>query len=161
MCDIDARPIRRGKPQKPTEFGYKISIADTAEGMVVAHQVHAGNPSDAQTLGAAISGAKRIGMKVRTVLADRGFGNEVADQILANEGITDKVIPRVGRADPVQASRSWRRRYRFRAGCEGRISQVKRRYGLCRTRLKDFDGASIWAGLGIWAHNLDRMVAFQ
>jgi IS5 family transposase len=64
LSDPDARPIRRGKPQQPTEFGYKVSIADTPEGFVVSHQVYTGNPADAQTLEAAIGGAQDIGMNV-------------------------------------------------------------------------------------------------
>jgi IS5 family transposase len=160
LSDADARPIRRGRPQEPTEFGYKLSVADTAEGFVVAHEVYLGNPADASTLQTMVAGAKAIGMKVRTVLADRGYGNEVGDQALAAEGIKDKVIPRVGKADPVEATSAWRRRYRFRAGCEGRISHLKRR-GLRRARLKGYIGAQMWAGYGVLAHNLDRIVALQ
>jgi IS5 family transposase len=160
LCDPHARPIRRGKPQEPTEFGYKVSVTDTAEGFVVAHEVYLGNPPDASTLQTAVAKAKAIGMRVKTVLADRAYGNQVGDQALAAEGIQDKVIPRVGQADPVEATRAWRRRYRFRAGCEGRISHLKRR-GLRRTRLKGHGGAQMWAGYGILAHNLDRMVALR
>ncbi len=161
LCDVDARPIRRGKPQQPTEFGYKVSVGDTPEGFVVSHQVYAGNPADAQTLGPAVAEAKAIGMKVKTVLADRAYGNAVGDQALAEQRIADKVIPRVGHADPVEATRSWRRRYRFRAGSEGRISHLKRRHGLRRTRLKDHPGAQLWAGYGVFAHNLDRIGILQ
>ncbi len=35
LCDFDARPIRRGKPQRPNEFGYKVAVGDTPEGEVV------------------------------------------------------------------------------------------------------------------------------
>ncbi|HAW10603.1 MAG TPA: hypothetical protein DCX12_05980, partial [Chloroflexi bacterium] len=42
---------------------------------------------------------------------------------------------------------------------EGRISCLKREYGLRRTRLKGRQGAGIWVGFGVLAHNLDRMVA--
>lgn len=73
--------------------------------------------------------------------------------------VKDRVIPRQGRADPVQRTRGWRRRYRFRAGCEGRISHLKRRHGLARSRLKVHGGAHIWVGLGVLTHHLDRMVA--
>jgi len=77
LVDQDARPIRRGKPQRPTEFGYKVSIADTPEGFVVSHQVYIGAPADSDTLGAALDGAQATGMRVRTVLelapiGDRG-----------------------------------------------------------------------------------------
>jgi len=69
------------------------------------------------------------------------------------------VIPRVGRADPIERTRSWRRRYRFRCGAEGRISALKRQRGWTRSRLKGHAGAKIWTGLGVFTHNLDRMVA--
>ncbi len=45
LCDVDARPIRRGKLRNPTEFGYKVAVGDTPEGFVVGHKVHRGNPS--------------------------------------------------------------------------------------------------------------------
>ncbi len=160
LCDLDARPIRRGRLQKPTEFGYKVALGDTPEGFVVAHEVHIGAPIDTETLDPVLRKAKRVGMRIRTVLADRGFGNEIADQVLAAAGILDKVIPRVGHADPVEATRGWRKRYRFRAGAEGRISALKRRYGLGRSRLKGHTGIQIWVGFGILASNLDRMAAF-
>lgn len=71
LVDVDARPIRRGKPNQPNEFGYKVSVTDTREGFVVAHQVYVGAPSDVSTLQAALTAAKATGMQVRTVLADR------------------------------------------------------------------------------------------
>ena len=159
LSDPDARPIRRGKPQQPTEFGYKVSIADTPEGFVVSHQVYTGNPADAQTLEAAIGGAQDIGMNVTSVFADRGYGDAVGDNALAARGITDSVIPRKGKAHPKQHTRAWRRRYRWRAGAEGRISALKRRYGLRRTRLKGYRGARIWTGFGVLTSNIDRFAA--
>jgi transposase, IS5 family len=69
------------------------------------------------------------------------------------------VIPRVGRAAPIERTRAWRRRYRFRAGAEGRISALKRGRGWARSRLKGHTGAQIWTGHGVFTHNLDRMVA--
>ena len=93
LCDLDARPIRRGKPQRPTEFGYKVSIADSVEGFVVSHQVYVGAVGDTGTLRAAVAGAKTTGMRVVSVYADRGYGNEVADQVLAELKIPQRVIP--------------------------------------------------------------------
>ena len=108
LCDVDARPIRRGRPQEPNEFGYKLSVADTAEGFVVAHEVYLGNPADASTLQTVVARAKAIGMKVRTVLADRGYGNEVGDQALAAEGIKHKVIPsRAMKNPPLDDYAAW------------------------------------------------------
>jgi len=108
-----------------------------------------------------VAGAQQVGMRVRTVLADSGYGNERADEALDRCGIDDRVIPRVGRADPVERTRSWRRRYRFRCGAEGRISGLKRRRGWNRSRLKGHAGARIWVGHGVFTHNLDQMVALS
>lgn len=159
LCDLEARPIRRGRLRKPTEFGYKVALGDTREGFIVAHEIHVGAPMDTETLESVLGKAKATGMAIRTVLADRGFGNETADKMLAAAQIPDKVIPRVGRAAAAESTRPWRRRYRFRAGVEGRISALKRRYGLRRSRLRGYAGVQIWVGLGILANNLDRMVA--
>jgi len=159
LVDADARPIRRGKLRQPVEFGYKVSVADTPEGFVASHQVYVGNPLDSQTLSPAIEGAQDIGMDIWSVYTDRGYGDAVGDEALAQHGIKDSVIPRKGRPDPRERTRSWRRRYRFRAGSEGRISALKRRFGLARTRLRGHSGAQIWVGMGILAHNLCRMAS--
>jgi IS5 family transposase len=159
LADPDARPIRRGRYPDPNEFGYKVALADTPEGFVVSHQVYVGAPHDTDTLRPALQAALDTGMQVTTVYGDRGYGNEEADGILDDLGIRDAVIPRVGQAAPCERTRGWKRRYRWRAGCEGRISHCKRRFGLRRTRLKGYEGARIWAGAGFFAHNVDKLVA--
>jgi transposase, IS5 family len=45
----------------------------------------------------------------------------------------------------------------WRVGIEARISQLKRSFGLRRTRLRRLAGAQTWVGLGIFAYNLQRM----
>jgi transposase, IS5 family len=40
---------------------------------------------------------------------------------------------------------------------EGRISYLKRRYGWDRTRLDHRQGAAIWCGHGVFAHNLVKI----
>jgi IS5 family transposase len=156
LVDADARPIRMGSPRRPTEFGFKARVADTGEGLVLADVPERGNPHDDALLAGAIAKAKAAGMQVRSVYADRGFGTRIADDALRTHKIGDAVIPRRGRASPVEQARSWRRRYRFRNGLEGRISQLKRK-GLARTRLRSLAGAQTWVGGVALAHNLQRM----
>jgi transposase, IS5 family len=45
----------------------------------------------------------------------------------------------------------------WRVGIEARISQLKRGFGLRRTRLRGLAGAKSWVGLGVFAYNLQRM----
>jgi transposase, IS5 family len=156
LVDRDARPIRMGSPRRPTEFGYKARIADTAEGFVIADVPARGGPVDASLLDGAIEKATRAGMQVRSVYADRGFGTSTGDAALSRHRIRDPVIPRQQRAAPVEHSRSWKRRYRYRNGLEGRISQLKRK-GLRRTRLRGLEGAQTWIGGITLTHNLQRM----
>ena len=66
------------------------------------------------------------------------------------------MIPRRGHAAPIEQTRSWRRRYRFRHGAEARISQLTRN-GLARTRLRGLAGAQTWVGGVTLAHNLRRL----
>jgi IS5 family transposase len=156
LVDPDARPLRFGHPGRPTEFGYKARVADTKEGFVIAEVPERGCPTDGSLLEGAIVKAKTAGMQVRSVYGDRGFGTSTGDDALGRHRIRDPVIPRQQRAAPIERTRSWRRRYRFRNGLEGRISQLKRK-GLRRTRLRTLAGAQTWVGGIALAHNLQRM----
>jgi hypothetical protein len=93
LGDLDARPIHRGRLQKPTEFGYKVALGDTPEGFVVVHDVHVGAPVDTETLESVIRKAKAIGMRIRTVLADRGFGNEVQTKFWRRQASSTRSSP--------------------------------------------------------------------
>jgi IS5 family transposase len=156
LVDPDARPVRMGRPHRPTEFGYKARIADTAEGFVICDVPERGAPIDGSLLDGAITKAKQARMQVRSVYADRGFGTSTADRALTRHRIRDPVIPRQRRPAAIEHTRGWKRRYRFRNGLEGRISQLKRK-GLRRTRLRSLAGAQTWvAGIAL-AHNLQRV----
>jgi IS5 family transposase len=156
LIDPDARPIRMGSPRRPTEFGYKARVADTGEGFVIADVPDRGGPTDGGLLDGAITKAKDAGIQVRSVYADRGFGTSTGDAALSRHRIRDPIIPRQQRAAPIEHSRNWKRRYRYRNGLEGRISQLKRK-GLRRTRLRSLEGAQTWVGGIALAHNLQRM----
>ena len=63
---------------------------------------------------------------------------------------------RPSRSSPRPTCRNWKRRYRYRNGLEGRISQLKRK-GLRRTRSRSLERAQTWIGGIALAHNLQRM----
>ena len=48
---------------------------------------------------------------------------------------------------------------KWRTGCEGRISTLKRAYGWDRTRVDSLQGAKTWTGQGIFTHNLTKIAA--
>src|SRR5215475_15913099 len=53
-----------------------------------------------------------------------------------------------------QKKRWFRNGQKWRTGCEGRISVVKRRHGLNRCRYKGDRGMKRWVGLGVIADTL-------
>jgi IS5 family transposase len=50
LADPDARPIRKGKPQHPTQFGYSLLVVEDERGVIADHQLQQGNPADAPSL---------------------------------------------------------------------------------------------------------------
>ena len=46
---------------------------------------------------------------------------------------------------------------RYRTGAEGRISHLKRGYGMDRSRLKGDQGRHIWIGWAILTYNADTL----
>ena len=164
LHDPDARPIAKGRLGKPVEFGSKAQVCDNDDGIVLDHDVQPGNPADAPRLEPAIKRViKRTGGKPRTVAADRGYGEQAVDDALHEAGIRDVVIPRKGRPTKarhaVEHRRAFRRHVKWRTGCEGRISTLKRGYGWDRSRIDTLEGARIWVGHGVLAHNLTKIAA--
>ena len=74
LHDPDARPIRKGRLDRPVEFGDKAQVLDNPDGIVLDHQVMVGNPSDAPLLAPAIGRViARTGRVPRAVTADRAM----------------------------------------------------------------------------------------
>ncbi len=161
LHDPDARPIRKGKLGKPNEFGYVTQLAEVTEntktgarGLIVPTSTALGNPSENTLLPATVAELARAGIRPREVALDGGFAPGPANEALADLA-PDRVFI-AGRAEP-ESKRTQRRLRRYRTGEEGRISHLKRRYGLNRTRLKGREGHRIWTEWGILAYNLDTL----
>jgi IS5 family transposase len=162
LHDPDARPITKGRLGKPVEFGYKAQIVDNEDGVVLDHNVEAGNPPDAPMLEPAIQRIKqRTGRTPRAVTADRGYGEQGVEDALHDAGVTTVVVPRKGRPTAarrhVEQRQAFKKMVRWRTGCEGRISCLKRDFGLNRTRIDGLDGARTWIGHGIFNHNVVKI----
>jgi IS5 family transposase len=162
LHDGEARPIAKGRLGKPVEFGYKAQVVDNDDGVVLDHSLQQGNPPDAPQLAPAVERViKRTGRRPRTVTADRGYGEASVEDALRGLGVRTVVIPRKGKPGKARQAEehrpAFRTTVRWRTGCEGRISTLKRGYGWDRARLDGTDGAKIWTGHGIFAHNLIKI----
>jgi IS5 family transposase len=162
LADPDARPIRKGKPQHPTQFGYTLLLAEDERGFIADHRLQRGNPPDAPQLVPAVERVIAVtGQPPGTVVGDRGFGTAANDQALDALGVRRVGLQRNGTPgkarQALERTRAFRRLRNWRVGIEARISHLKRSFGLRRTRLRRLPGARTWVGLGIFAYNLQRM----
>ncbi len=149
---------------KPVEFGHKAQVTDNHDGILVDHSVEVGNPADAPQPAPAVERViARTGRKPRTVTADRGYGEKHVDDALNELGVRNVVIPRKGKPSTARRSEehrpAFRRTVKWRTGCEGRISTLKRGYGWDRARIDTTEGTRIWVGHGVLAHNLVKISA--
>jgi transposase, IS5 family len=162
LSDPDARPIRKGKPGRPTEFGYTLLLGECERGFIATHHTHKGNPPDAAQLLPAVQQVMAVtGRPPGTVVGDRGFGTAANDQAVEALGVKRVGLQRTGTPGKarlaVERTRRFRRLRNWRVGIEARISHLKRSFGLRRTRLRRLGGARTWVGLGIFAYNVQRM----
>lgn len=164
LHDPGSRPVAKGRPGKPVEFGYKAQAAGNVGGVILDYTVEQGNPADAPQLAPAVARvAKVTGKTPRTVTAGRSYGEKAIDDALLALGARSPVIPRKGSPgkarQAVERSPASRRAVKWRTGCEGRVSTLKRQYGWDRSRMDGTEGARTWAGYGILAHNLVKISA--
>jgi transposase, IS5 family len=166
LHEPDARPIRKGRLGKPVEFGYKAQVVDTAKGLIVDHSVHIGNPSDHDLLRPAIDRIRdRFSTSPGIVTADRGYWDSTIEADLAALGVASVVIPRTGKASAKRAEIEHATEFvaavKWRTGCEGRISHLKRDWAWNRTRLRGHVGARTWCAHGVFAHNLVKLIELR
>jgi len=159
LFDVGARPIKRGKSRADTEFGRKVLIGETDHGIITTCDVLEENPADTTLLKPAIKGHRRLFRKrLKAVATDRCFYSQDNERWLKEVGVKQVSIPVRGRASKerrIEQKEPWfRRLQRFRAGAEGRISLLKRLFGLDRSLMRGNSRAEIWVGRGIFAHNL-------
>jgi IS5 family transposase len=161
IADPDARPIRKGKLGKPTEFGYVAQIREVTEntrkgarGFILPAGHASGNPSENKLLPQTAAELDRAGIRPREIMADGGFLPGPTKEVFPK--LADDQIQLSGRHEP-GSRRTRKRRARYRTGIEGRISHLKRGYGMRRSRLKGDDGIQIWTGWAILAYDLDTL----
>jgi IS5 family transposase len=157
--------IRKGKIAKPTEFGKLVTIQEAEHQIITAYAVHATRPADMTLWTPALDRHIAIfGRAPDIAAADRGFSSATNEDAALARGVRRVILPRPGRKTPARRAherqRWFRRGQRWRVGCEGRISVLKRRHGLRRCRYHGPDGTARWVGLGVIADNLMNTATF-
>ena len=151
--------IRKGKAGKPNEFGKMVKLQEAENQIITDYEVHARRPYDSDLLIAAIETHQALlGRTPRLVAADAAFYSAKNETAAKAKGVKRVCIPNRS-TKSLERKREQRKRWfrngqKWRTGCEGRISVVKRRHGLDRCRYEGYVGMNRWVGLGVIADNL-------
>lgn len=159
LFEPHTRIIPRHKGGAAVEFGRLVVIDEVEGGIVSRFAVLADKTGEQGQLAPALNHHRQLfGKAPRLVTGDRGLHTAENEAVAAAAGVRHLVIPRSGRLTPAQAARertrAWKRRYRWRAGIEGRLSSLRRDYGLSRCPDHGEDGLMRRVGWGIIASNL-------
>jgi transposase, IS5 family len=151
--------IRKGKPGRPNEFGKMIKLQEAENQIIIDYEVYERRPSDADLLITAIERHRaKLGRVPRLVAGDAGFYSAKNETAAKAIGVKRVCVPNRSTKSPErkreQRKRWFRNGQKWRTGCEGRISVVKRRHGLDRCLYKGYVGMNRWVGLGVIADNL-------
>ena len=151
--------IRRGKFQAPVEFGRVVWLDEVDGGIVSRYDILPGNPADADQLKHSLAHHRQtFGQSPHLLTADRKVYSPANEALAAQQGVTYLAIPKPGArslARQAHERQPWFRSGRnWRAGIESRISLLKRRFGLRRSRYHGENGMHRCVGWGIIAYDL-------
>ena len=151
--------IPRHKAGRPVEFGRKLWLAEAEGGIVTDARVLEGAPPDAPAVLPSVARHQRqFGRVPDCLTGDRGCSTATVRRELAALGVRRVALPHTGQ--PTAASRArererwFQRGYRWRAGIEGRIGVLQRRFGLARCPDHGATGVERWVGWGVLTANL-------
>jgi len=151
--------IRKGKAGKPNEFGKMVKVQEAENQVVIAFEVYDQRPSDSDLLIPAIEvHEQRMGRIPDLAAGDAGFYSAKNVAKAQQAGVKRVSVPSRSTKSATlkreQKKRWFKKGQKWRTGCEGRISVLKRRHGLNRCRYKGTRGMKRWTGLGVIADNL-------
>jgi IS5 family transposase len=151
--------IRKGKASKPTEFGKMVKLQEAENQIITDYEVYAQRPYDSDLLIPAIDRHQALlGRVPRLVAADAAFYSARNEAAARTKGVKRVCVPNRSTKSlerkREQKKRWFRNGQKWRTGCEGRVSVVKRRNGLSRCRYKGSVGMHRWVGLGVIADTL-------
>jgi len=155
--------IKRGKTNKPVEFGHKVFLAESAQGLITQYRVLDGNPSDEDHVESCLKSHKKtFGSAPEVFATDRGFHNEINQKVCQKAGVACASIPQRGGKkttvrEAIEKTPDFRKAQRFRAGIEGTISVLLRGRGMRRCLAHGRERFELLIGVVVLTNNLLRI----
>ena len=161
LADPGSRPIVKGKLDKPVEFGRTGQVTQDESGYFTQYGVHNGNPGDVTLLPGIVEEHQgQFPGALKALAADMGFSSKENMDLLKASGVSRIGMAWRGKPPPgirAKQGRPWfKKLMAFRAGIEGSLSFLSRKFGLKRSMFRGDVGTSIWVGWVVIAANLYR-----
>jgi transposase, IS5 family len=155
--------IKRGKVLKPVEFGHKVFLAESVQGLITDYRVLKGNPADSDHVEVSLERHQKTFQHPPECYAgDRGFYSADNVQRCQQAEVEEVCIPQRGgkktaAQEALERSPAFKKAQRFRVGIEGRISVLFRGRGMKRCRAKGRERFEMLVGAAVLANNLMRI----
>jgi len=166
LFEPHSQVIRKGKADKPTEFGRLVRVDEVENGIVSGYQVLEGNPADTGSFLPALEHHQSsFGRAPEMATADRGFFSARNERKAKELGVKQVAIPARGRLSRKRAEhqkqRWFRRALRWRAGIERTMSHLKHPFSMARARYKGDTGFQRYVGWCVITKNLFSIARWQ
>ena len=155
--------IKRGKKLKPVEFGHKVFLAESGQGLITDYKVLTGNPSDMDHVQPSLERHKEtFGCAPDLYATDRGFHSPENVEFCGTAGVGQECIPQRGgtrsaEREAIERSAAFKKGQRFRVGIEGRISVLFRGRGMKRCLGSGRERFEVLVGAAVLANNLMKI----
>lgn len=151
--------LKRGKARKPIEFGHLVTLGQTKEKFISYYAVDSISDHDTKQKDIALESHKKdFGAYPELFAADKNYHVSMEDVADWEEKIDTYGIGKKGRRTEQEYERehsdAFKRAQKFRAGCEGSISVLKRAFGLERCVYRSFKSFASAIGRIVFCHNL-------
>jgi len=157
LYDDSINVIVRGKAGAEVEFGNKLWLGETREGIIVDYRLYQDNPGDSTLVKPAIQRlVDSQGLDLKHAWGDRGLFSKANKEMLDERGIRSGLCPRdvAELADRLENETGFREGLKRRAGTEARIGIFKNVFLGSPPQAKGFAHRELAVGWAVLSHNL-------
>ena len=155
LYDGQVEVIVRGKANAEVEFGNKLTLVESWQGMIIDYQLHTGNPADSNLVEPCIERIKAKPLPIKKLWSDRGMFSRKNEAYLQGQSISSGLCPR----DPAELARRLqdpevKTGMKRRGGTEARIAIFKNVFLSNPAAGRSFAARERACGWAVLTHNL-------
>ena len=149
------------KGARDVQYGHKVNLATDRQGLITYFEILEGNPGDKVLYLPVLDSHQALfGELPHTTIADGGYASAANVNEARAAGVTRSAFHKragLGFHQMGVKRKTLKVLRAFRAGIEGNISELKRAFGMSRSRWKKHDGFKAFVWSSVLAYNLVRL----